>query len=119
MHELTKLEELEMHLLLEALYNYYGCDFRDYAASTLYRRIWNCVEEEGLVSISGLQERVLRDRSCLQRLLYDISVNVSSMFRDPELFIVFRERVIPFLKTYPFIRIWAAGCSSGEEVYSI
>ena len=74
---------------------------------------------EGLTTISGLQERVLHDPACMERLLLDLSVNVTAMFRDPTFYRAFREQVVPLLRTYPFIRIWHAGCSTGEEVYSL
>jgi chemotaxis protein methyltransferase CheR len=74
--------------------------------------------EEGAESISGLQERVLHDPAAMERLLAGLSVNVTSMFRDPTFFVAFREHVVPLLRTYPFIRVWNAGCSTGEETYS-
>jgi chemotaxis protein methyltransferase CheR len=74
---------------------------------------------EGLSTISGLQERVLHDRAAMERLLLDLSINVTSMFRDPGFFASFRQHVVPALRTYPFLRIWNAGCSTGEETYSL
>lgn len=115
----NELEAIEVQLLLEAIYRHYGFDFRNYAMASLKRRIWNTVYAENLTTISGLQERVLHDRDCLERLLVGLSVNVTAMFRDPEFYIAFREQAIPLLQTYPFIRIWHAGCSTGEEVYSM
>jgi len=70
-------------------------------------------------TVSGLQDKVLHDRGCMERMLLALSVNVSAMFRDPGFFCVFRDQVVPWLRTYPFIRIWCAGCSTGEEVYSL
>jgi chemotaxis protein methyltransferase CheR len=113
------LEALEMDLLLEAIYRRYGYDFREYAHASLKRRIVGAVRAEKLQSISGLQERVLHDTACMERFLLALSVNVTSMFRDPQFFMAFREKVVPILRTYPFVRIWHAGCSSGEEVYSM
>lgn len=113
------VERLEIQLLLEGVYARYGFDFRGYAFASLKRRIWSFVHSEGLNSISGLQERVLRDPECVQRLILALSVNVTAMYRDPEFFLVFRNKVVPHLRTYPFVRIWHAGCSSGEEVYSM
>jgi chemotaxis protein methyltransferase CheR len=115
----TELEVLEIQLLLEALYRYYGFDFRDYAIASLKRRIWNAVRAEHLSSVSGLQEKILHDSSCLERFLLGLSVHVTSMFRDPGFYVTFRDQVVPILRTYPFIRIWHAGCSTGEEVYSM
>ncbi len=114
-----ELETLEIQLLLEALFRRYGYDFRNYAQASLKRRIWSAIEAEGLTTISGLQEKVLHNRDCLERFLLKLSVNVTAMFRDPSFFLAFRNNVVPLLKTYPFIRIWHAGCSTGEEVYSM
>jgi chemotaxis protein methyltransferase CheR len=113
------LEAMETRLLLEALYQHHGYDFRGYARGSLRRRLWRRIEAEGLRTISGLQERVLHDPEAMNRLLMDLSISVTAMFRDPTFYLAFREKVIPLLKTYPFVRIWAAGCSSGEEVYSM
>ncbi|NDJ17317.1 CheR family methyltransferase [Myxacorys almedinensis] len=113
------LEEIEIQLLLEGIYRYYGYDFRNYAPSSLKRRIIGFLNTENLSSISALQDRVLHDRECLVRLTRSLTVNVTSMFRDPSFYIAFRKCVIPILRTYPFIRIWHAGCSTGEEVYSM
>ncbi|HEY9643994.1 MAG TPA: protein-glutamate O-methyltransferase CheR [Coleofasciculaceae cyanobacterium] len=115
----TELEEIEIHLLLESIYRYYGFDFRNYAIASLKRRIWNTIRAENLTSVSGLQEKVLHDPDCMERFLLGISVNVTAMFRDPSFYVAFREKAIPLLRTYPFIRIWHAGCSTGEEVYSL
>src|SRR6201999_219765 len=68
---------------------------------------------------SALQEKLLHDPACMERLLLDLSINVTAMFRDPTFYVRFREKVVPFLRTYPFTRIWVAGCSTGEEVYSL
>jgi chemotaxis protein methyltransferase CheR len=113
------LERLEVELLLEAIYQRYGFDFREYAPASLKRRLWRRVRAEGAQSISGLQERVLRDPLCMERLLLDLSINVTSMFRDPSFHLALRQKVVPLLRTYPFIRVWIAGCSTGEEVYSL
>ena len=113
------LEDLEIDLLLEAIFRQYGFDFRGYARSSLRRRVRAAVTTEGLATISGLLEKTLHDEACLERLLLGLSVNVSAMFRDPAFFKTFRERAVPLLRTYPFIRIWQAGCSMGEEVYSL
>jgi chemotaxis protein methyltransferase CheR len=112
-------EQLEISLLLEGVYRQYGFDFRQYAKASLRRRLWRRVYAEGLCTISGLQERVLHDPAAMERLLLDLSINVTSMFRDPGFFASFRARVVPLLRTYPFIRVWNAGCSTGEETYSL
>lgn len=114
----TALEELEIDLLLEALYRVDGMDFRHYARSSLRRRLRHRVEAEGIGTISGLQEKVLHDPACRGRLLGDLSVTASSMFRDPTFYRALRTRVMPALRTYPSIRIWNAGCATGEEAYS-
>src|SRR5215470_17525591 len=92
--QLDDIETMEIELLLEGLYRLYGADFRDYAIASLRRRIWNAVREEGVTSIS-------------------------SLFRDPSFYLAVREKVVPLLQTYPFVRIWHAGCATGEEVYSM
>ena len=113
------LEQLEIELLLEAVYRRYGLDFRRYAQASLKRRIYRRLRAEELDSLSQLQDRLLRDPSCMERLLLDLSINVTSMFRDPTFYAMFREKVVPTLRTYPFTRIWCAGCSTGEEVFSL
>jgi len=112
-------EAIEMSLLLEAVYQRYGFDFREYAPVSLKRRLWRRALGEGLDSISKLQDRLLRDPACMERLLLDLSINVTAMCRDPTCYLAIREKVAPLLKTYPFTRIWVAGCSTGEEVYSL
>ena len=114
-----ELEEIEIGLLVEGIYRYYGYDFRDYAIASLKRRIWNAARAEGLTRISALQDRVLHDPAAMERFLLALSVNVTAMFRDPAFYLAFRTRVVPTLRTYPFIRIWHTGCSSGEDVYSM
>jgi chemotaxis protein methyltransferase CheR len=113
------LERLEIDLLLEAIFRRYGFDFREYAPASLRRRLRRRMEAEHLGSISALQERILHDPACMERLLLDLSINVTAMFRDPTFYVAFREKVIPLMRTYPFTRIWHAGCSTGEEVYSM
>jgi chemotaxis protein methyltransferase CheR len=114
-----ELERLEVELLLEGVFRHYGFDFRTYAYASLRRRLWKRIQAEGLETISALQQLVLHDAEAMERLLMDLSVNVTAMFRDPSFYASFRERVVPLLRTYPFIRIWHAGCSTGEEVYSM
>jgi chemotaxis protein methyltransferase CheR len=112
------LEEVEIELLLEGVFRHYGYDFRDYAPSSIRRRLRHLMAVEGLASISDLTEKVLHDPAWLDRLLAAFSINVSAMFRDPSFYRGFREKLVPILRTYPFVRIWHAGCSTGEEVYS-
>ncbi len=113
------LESLEIDLLLEAIYQRYGFDFRSYARGSIRRRLWRRARAEDCSSLTGLMEQILHDPQVMERLLLDLSVNVTSMFRDPSFYVAFRERVVPILRTYPFIRIWNAGCSTGEETYSL
>jgi chemotaxis protein methyltransferase CheR len=113
------LERIEIELLLEGIFRHYGFDFRAYAYASIRRRLWKRIEEEGLSSVSALQERVLHEPALMEKLLLDLSINVTAMFRDPSFYVTFREHVVPLLRTYPFIRIWHAGCSTGEEVYSM
>jgi chemotaxis protein methyltransferase CheR len=113
------LERIEVDLLLEGVFRHYGFDFRSYAYSSLKRRLWKRIQAEGLNSISALQDRVLHDPFMMEKLLLDLSINVSAMYRDPTFYKSFREMVVPVLRTYPFVRIWHAGCSTGEEVYSM
>jgi chemotaxis protein methyltransferase CheR len=115
----AELERIEIQLLLEGIYRHYGFDFRSYAYASLRRRIWKRIDAEQLRTISALQDRVLHDPSLMERLLLDLSINVTAMFRDPGFYAALRRDVIPALRTYPFIRIWHAGCSTGEEAYSM
>jgi chemotaxis protein methyltransferase CheR len=117
--ETVDLEKIELDCLLEAVYRRYGFDFREYAPASLRRRVNRRVKLEQLPSISALQDQLLRDPEVMQQLLLDLSINVTAMFRDPTFHLAFREEVVPLLRTYPFTRIWVAGCSTGEEVYSL
>lgn len=114
-----KIEEIEIRLLLEALYVRYHYDFRNYAMASVKRRLRQAREQMGFSTISALQERVLHDEAMLPRLLGYLTVQVSEMFRDPGYFRAIREKVVPHLKTYPSLKIWIAGCSGGEELYSL
>lgn len=114
-----EIENIEVKLLLEAVFQHYGFDFRQYAPASLKRRIRHCVREERLSSISALQEKLLYNVAYMERFLLALSINVTALFRDAGFYRVFREKIVPRLRTYPFIRIWHAGCASGEEVYSL
>jgi chemotaxis protein methyltransferase CheR len=113
-----KVEDIEIQLLLEALYQRYHYDFRNYAQASIKRRLRQACEQMGFGSISALQERLLHDPGMLTHLLSYLTVQVSEMFRDPTYFRAIREKVVPHLRTYPSLKIWIAGCSSGEELYS-
>jgi chemotaxis protein methyltransferase CheR len=115
----TELEKIELGLLLEGIRLCYGYDFREYALAPLRRGIVSAMARDGAPTISAYQDRILHDASSMQRLLGTIGVTVTGMFRDPDLMRCLREEVIPLFKTYPSIRIWVAGCASGEEVYAL
>lgn len=112
-------EKVEIQLLLEGMFRLYGYDFRNYSYPSLRRRIWNRVYAERLQSVSELQAKVLHDHESMKRLVSELVIHVTEMFRDPRMFAYFRKHVVPILRNLPSIRIWHAGCSSGEEVYSM
>ena len=114
-----ELESLELDLLLTGIAKRWGYDFRDYAPASLRRRVRRAVRLEGVPTLSALQERVLRDPEAFQRFVSCVSVQVTGMFRDPQVFRALRSQILPMLRTYPFVRIWDAGCSTGEEAYSL
>jgi chemotaxis protein methyltransferase CheR len=105
--------------LLEGVYRHYGLDFRGYALGSLKRRLARRMREEGTPTLSALQDKVLHDPDAMERLLVSLSISVTSMFRDPSFYRAFREKVVPLLRTYPFIRMWNAGCATGEETVSL
>jgi chemotaxis protein methyltransferase CheR len=113
------LEDIEIGLLLEGLYRAHGFDFREYSRTSIKRRILELMRVENLTTISAFQDRVLHDSACLDRFLLGLSVHATAMFRDPSFYLTFRKRVVPLLRTYPTVQIWVAGCSTGEEVYSL
>ena len=114
-----EIEDIEITLLLEGIYQRYGYDFRNYALSSIKRRIKHRLDIEKIASISHLQQKVLYDPLYMKKLFRDFSINVTEMFRDPSFYLSFRKNVVPLLKSYPFIRIWHAGCATGEEAYSM
>ncbi len=111
--------EIELPLLLEALFRKYHYDFRGYALASLKRRLTQAMERFDCRSLSQLQDRVLHEPALFPVLLDFLTVQVSEMFRDPPYFQALRETVVPLLRTYPSLKIWVAGCSTGEEVYSL
>lgn len=115
----ARIFDIEVRLLLEAISLRYGYDFREYSPSFLNRAVGRRVASESLPSVSALQEKVLRDAGQMNRLLDELGVGVTSFFRDPPLFRALKTEVIPALKSWPFIRVWHVGCSTGEEVYSV
>ncbi|MDD4970529.1 MAG: protein-glutamate O-methyltransferase CheR [Paludibacter sp.] len=114
-----RTDEVKISDLLNAISDKYGYDFRQYSQAHVKRRIMTRLVMSGLKDISEMQTQVLNDESFASMLLQDLSINVTEMFRDPGFYKSLREIVIPFLKTYPFIKIWHAGCSTGEEAYSM
>jgi chemotaxis protein methyltransferase CheR len=116
--ERDETRELELRLLLEAIYAKYHHDFRGYASGSMLRRLDRACEAFGCETLSALQDRALHDPESLPRLLRYLTVPVSEMFRDPPYFRFLRERIVPMLRTYPSLKIWIAGCGAGEEVYS-
>jgi len=115
----SSIEEVEVDLLLEAVYRTRGVDFRNYARASLRRRIQNQMRVEKVDTITRLLDKILHDGSSMERFVMGLSVTVSAMFRDPGFFRALREEVFPLVRTRPYIRIWQAGCSMGEEIYSL
>ena len=113
------VEDIEIQLLLEALFQQYHYDFRHYARASIKRRLVQARGQLGYASFSAMQADLLHDETMLPRLLNYLTVQVSEMFRDPSYFRALREKVIPHLRTYPSLKVWVAGCSNGEEVYSL
>lgn len=117
--EILQSENIEIKLLLEAIYLKYGYDFRNYAKAHLKRRIERKIKMLELSSISKLQEEILYSKEKFIDLLHDLTINQTEFFRRPSFYNVLRKDIIPILKTYPSLNIWHAGCASGEEVYSL
>ena len=113
------IEDIEIQLLLDAVYRHYHYDFRHYARASIKRRLLQARTQWGYDSISEMQSAVLHDETILPRLLNFLTVQVSEMFRDPSYFRALREKVVPHLRTYPSLKVWVAGCSHGEELYSL
>jgi chemotaxis protein methyltransferase CheR len=111
--------DIEFKLLIDAIYHMYHYDFRGYAMASLRRRLRVAMSRFGCQTLSQLQDKVVHDASVFPALLDFLTVQVSEMFRDPAYFLMLRERVVPMLRTYPSLKVWVAGCSSGEEAYSL
>src|SRR5690606_15584237 len=109
----------ELLALLEAVHDIYGYDFRQYSRAHIKRRVINRLTLSGLKKLAQLQEKVLSDEAFAALFLQDLSITVTEMFRDPKFYRSIRENVVPVLKTYPFIKIWHAGCATGQEAYSM
>jgi len=112
-------EDYDIHALLEVIFLKWGYDFRGYSKASLTRRIFYFLQEERIDRIPDLQYRIVRDKSLFSRFIKDVTVNVTEMFRDPVFYQSVKENIVPQLKTYPHIKIWHAGCATGEEVYSL
>ena len=113
------IENIEIDLFLEAIYRRYGYDFRNYARASINRRVRHLQEKTQSKSISQMTEKLLYDESFFSEIALGFSITVTEMFRDPTFYLSLRKNVIPFLKTFPYIKVWHAGCASGEEVYSL
>lgn len=118
-NDAERIEAIEMPLLLDAMYQRWGYDFRDYAPASLRRRIHRAMQASKLPSMSAFQDCILHDAACMAAFLDSVSVDVTAMFRDPGFYRVLREKVLPGLAALPHIRVWHAGCAGGEEVYSM
>lgn len=112
-------EKVEIDLLLEAVFKKYGYDFRHYARASIERRIRQFLPKSGCPTILKVIERLLEDEAFFGKLVREFSITVTEMFRDPDVYVSIRENVIPLLKTHPFVKIWHAGCATGEEAYSL
>lgn len=115
----NEIENLEIELLLEAVYRRYGYDFRSYARASISRRIRHFCAGSECAGVSEMIPRLLRDEAFFEGLAQAFSITVTEMFRDPHVYVSLRENVVPILRSFPFIRIWHAGCATGEEVYSL
>lgn len=112
------IEKVELELFLEAIYQAYGYDFREYARASIRRRIRQIFYRSGRQHLSELIPQILHDAAFAEQVIYDFSITVTEMFRDPDFYQSVRQSITPYLQTYPFIKIWVAGCATGEEVYS-
>jgi chemotaxis protein methyltransferase CheR len=113
------IKQIEVDLLLEAIYQRYGYDFRQYSQASIQRRVLHHLAKTEFQTISDLIPKILHDEAVFTALFLDLSVTVTEMFRDPWFYLALRKKVVPFLKTFPFINVWQAGCATGEEVYSL
>lgn len=109
---------LEVRLLLEAIHARYGYDLRGYTPASMHRRVLAALAKSGLPHLGELQHRVVTDAAFFASVLHELTVQVSELFRDPAFYCAFRAHVLPVLRTYPLLRIWHAGCATGEEAYA-
>lgn len=115
----TDIQNIELELLLQGIYLRYGYDYRNYAKASIRRRVRHRMQQDGIQTLSELQWRVLHEPEYFDLLFLDLSINVTEMFRDPSFYLAIRQNVVADLQTHPFLKIWHAGCSTGEEVYSM
>lgn len=113
------VDAIEVDLLIEAIYRRYGYDFRSYARASLERRIRDFQASAGCASVSEMIPRVLHDAAFSARLVHHFSIPVTELFRDPWVYRAVREQIVPVLRTWPHVKVWLAGCATGEEVYSL
>lgn len=113
------VEEIEIRILLEAIWQRWGYDLRDYAVSSIQRRVRAVLANSGLEHLGELQHRVLHDRELFADVIEGLTVRVTELFRDPSIYLAIRERVVPLLRTYPSLKVWHAGCATGEEAYTL
>jgi chemotaxis protein methyltransferase CheR len=109
----------EYTALLESIYSHYGYDFRRYARSSVERRLWHVAKHGGMGSLAELEAHLVGDAGAFQRLLDSLTIHVTEMFRDPAFYAAFRTEVVPYIRTFPTLKVWLAGCATGEEAYSV
>lgn len=114
-----EVEKIEIDLLLTALHQRYGYDFQHYTKATIRRRVRHFLAQTVYQQVSEMIPPLLHDDAFARSMIYDFSITVTEMFRDPGFYKAVRTQVIPYLKTYPFIKVWHVGCATGEEVYSL
>ena len=117
--QIAQKEDIEIDLFLEAIYLGYGYDFRSYAKASVRRRIHRILGKSGCANISETIPKLMHEEGFAQSVVYEFSISVTEMFRDPEFYLSVRKNIMPYLRTYPFIKVWHAGCATGEEVYSL
>ncbi len=115
----TDLEKIEVSLFLQALYQRHGYDFRHYAQASVRRRVRRLMIKKGVMQVSQLIPLLIHDEAFAQEAIYEFSITVTEMFRDPIFYQSLREKIVSYLQTFPFIKVWHAGCATGEEVYSL
>lgn len=113
------IEKHEIELLLEGIRRRYGYDFSNYSHASLMRRLEYMRDQANVARYTELLDRVFHDEAFFDKLLKHMSITVTEMFRDPLFYQAVREQVVPLLKTFPFVKIWHAGCATGEEIYSM